>query len=53
MSIALLMVALAPPPESAVTPVPSADGQFWDVQDTSPWAQDGGGSATALPCVRV
>lgn len=30
----------------AVTPVPSADGQFWDVQDTSPWAQDSGGIAT-------
>jgi len=29
-----------------VTPLPSADGQFWDVQDTSPWAQDSGGIAT-------
>ena len=26
--------------------MPSADGQFWDVQDTSPWAQDSGGIAT-------
>ena len=30
----------------AVTRLPSADGQFWDVQDTSPWAQDSGGIAT-------
>lgn len=31
---------------SAVTRLPSADGQFWDIQDTSPWAQDSGGIAT-------
>ena len=31
---------------NAVTRVPSADGQFWDIQDTSPWAQDSGGIAT-------
>ncbi len=30
----------------AVTRVPSADGQFWDIQDTSPWATDSGGIAT-------
>ena len=30
----------------AVTSLPSADGQFWDIQDTSPWAQDSGGIAT-------
>jgi amidase len=30
----------------AVTHVPSNDGQFWDIQDTSPWAQDSGGIAT-------
>lgn len=30
----------------AVTRVPSADSQFWDIQDTSPWAQDSGGIAT-------
>jgi amidase len=30
----------------AVTNVPSADGQFWDIQDTSAWAQDSGGIAT-------
>ncbi|HEX6973971.1 MAG TPA: amidase family protein [Vicinamibacterales bacterium] len=30
----------------AVTQIPSADGQFWDIQDTSPWAQDSGGIAT-------
>src|SRR3954469_19650751 len=31
---------------TAVTHVASADGQFWDVQDTSAWAQDSGGIAT-------
>src|SRR3982750_2651261 len=31
---------------SAVTHVPSEDGQFWDIQDTSAWAQDSGGIAT-------
>ena len=31
---------------SAVTRIPSADGQFWDIQDTSTWAQDSGGIAT-------
>jgi amidase len=31
---------------AAVTRVPSAEGQFWDIQDTSPWAQDSGGIAT-------
>src|SRR3954471_7368520 len=31
---------------AAVTRLPSADGQFWDVQDTSPWSQDSGGIAT-------
>src|SRR4051794_12727837 len=30
----------------AVTRLPSADGQFWDIQDTSSWAQDSGGIAT-------
>jgi amidase len=30
----------------AVTHLPSADGQFWDIQDTSSWAQDSGGIAT-------
>src|SRR3954453_21302843 len=30
----------------AVTQVPSADGQYWDIQDTSAWAQDSGGIAT-------
>ncbi len=29
-----------------MTRVPSSDGQFWDIQDTSPWAQDSGGIAT-------
>lgn len=31
---------------SAVTSLPSSDGQAWDIQDTSPWAQDSGGIAT-------
>ncbi|HEX5471325.1 MAG TPA: amidase family protein, partial [Lacipirellulaceae bacterium] len=31
---------------SAVTSIPSGDGQFWDIQDTSTWAQDSGGIAT-------
>src|SRR4029077_17839172 len=31
---------------AAVTRPPSADGQFWDIQDTSPWSQDSGGIAT-------
>ena len=30
----------------AVTKLPSADGQYWDIQDTSTWAQDSGGIAT-------
>jgi len=30
----------------AVARLPSADGQFWDIQDTSTWAQDSGGIAT-------
>ena len=30
----------------AVTRLVSADGQFWDIQDTSPWSQDSGGIAT-------
>jgi len=31
---------------SAVTRLASADGQYWDIQDTSPWGQDSGGIAT-------
>jgi len=30
----------------AVTRLPSADGEYWDIQDTSTWAQDSGGIAT-------
>ena len=40
----LVIVAVAA--TGAVTRLPSADGQFWDIQDTSPWAQDSGGIAT-------
>ena len=40
------LTALAIVRARAVTHLPSADGQFWDVQDTSPWSQDSGGIAT-------
>src|SRR5204862_4097161 len=40
-AVLLLSVATA-----AVTRIPSSDGQFWDIQDTSSWAQDSGGIAT-------
>lgn len=41
-----LFAALLGAAAHAVTRVPSADGQFWDIQDTSWWAQDSGGIAT-------
>jgi len=41
-TVAALMIVDA----GAITRVPSADGQFWDIQDTSAWAQDSGGIAT-------
>jgi hypothetical protein len=41
----ILAIMLAAVPR-AVTRLSSADGQFWDIQDTSPWAQDSGGIAT-------
>ena len=44
--VAALIAAACVAHLSAVTRVPSADGQFWDIQDTSPWAQDSGGIAT-------
>src|SRR5437762_3617902 len=40
------VVAAAALRTQAVTRLASADGQFWDIQDTSPWAQDSGGIAT-------
>src|ERR1043165_9579740 len=43
---ATLVALLAIANLDAVTRVPSADGQFWDIQDTSPWSQDSGGIAT-------
>ncbi len=43
---ALLLSITAAAALDAVTRVPSADGQFWDIQDTSVWAQDSGGIAT-------
>jgi amidase len=46
-SVAVLLIAtVAVAVTGAVTRLPSADGQFWDIQDTSPWAQDSGGIAT-------
>jgi Asp-tRNA(Asn)/Glu-tRNA(Gln) amidotransferase A subunit family amidase len=44
--IAAAIVAAVAHRIAAVTRLPSADGQFWDIQDTSPWAQDSGGIAT-------
>src|SRR6266508_6186230 len=41
-----LILALTAIRTHAVTRVNSADGQFWDIQDTSPWSQDSGGIAT-------
>ena len=43
---AAILVAAIAPRTGAVTRVESADGQFWDIQDTSPWGQDSGGIAT-------
>lgn len=43
---ALLLSIVSAGIVSAVTRLPSADGQFWDIQDTSTWAQDSGGIAT-------
>jgi hypothetical protein len=39
-------VALATLRLEAVARLASADGQFWDIQDTSSWSQDSGGIAT-------
>ena len=44
--LATILAVIAIVQTGAVTRVPSADGQFWDIQDTSPWAQDSGGIAT-------
>src|SRR3982751_1478334 len=44
--VAAVVAVIAVANLDAVTRVPSADGQFWDIQDTSPWAQDSGGIAT-------
>src|SRR4051812_990702 len=44
--IVAFLVACAIAPAHGVTRLASADGQFWDVQDTSPWGQDSGGIAT-------
>lgn len=44
--LAVIAATIAIANLEAVTRVPSSDGQFWDIQDTSPWAQDSGGIAT-------
>jgi amidase len=44
--LAAAAVAAAALRAGAVTRLASADGQYWDIQDTSPWAQDSGGIAT-------
>src|SRR5262249_26151727 len=46
LATAVVVAVLAIPRIGAVTRIDSADGQFWDVQDTSPWGQDSGGIAT-------
>lgn len=43
--VAAVVATLALRP-AAVTRLASADGQFWDIQDTSTWSQDSGGIAT-------
>jgi amidase len=45
-ALALAILLGSTPRPAAVTRTPSADGQFWDIQDTSPWSQDSGGIAT-------
>src|SRR3954468_1827031 len=45
-AFATLAILLPTSALRAVTRLPSADGQFWDIQDTSTWAQDSGGIAT-------
>jgi hypothetical protein len=45
LGIACVLVCAQTRP-GAVTRSGSADGEFWDVQDTSPWSQDSGGIAT-------
>src|SRR5262249_46081584 len=42
----VLIALLLAPRIGAVTRLNSLDGQFWDIQDTSPWGQDSGGIAT-------
>lgn len=45
-AIGAALAALLAVRVTAVTRLPSADGQYWDVQDTSTWGQDSGGIAT-------
>ena len=46
LALAVTSAAICVMSVGAVTRVPSGDGQFWDIQDTSPWSQDSGGIAT-------
>jgi hypothetical protein len=48
-SVAAIVAALALRAD-AVTRLASADGQYWDIQDTSPWSQDSGGIAARRWC---
>ena len=44
-----VLVFLVARSAAPATSVPSSSGEPWDVQDTSPWAQDSGGIATGGP----
>src|SRR4051812_27745019 len=44
--LAVVAAAMCVANALAVTRVPSGDGQYWDIQDTSAWSQDSGGIAT-------
>ncbi|MGH9140409.1 MAG: amidase family protein, partial [Vicinamibacterales bacterium] len=46
LTCAAVMASLLVLRAAAVTRLASADGQYWDIQDTSPWSQDSGGIAT-------
>ena len=45
-ALAADMIMILSGKATAVTRLPSSDDQYWDIQDTSPWAQDSGGIAT-------
>lgn len=45
-ALACALATIVSIPLAAVTHLRSADGQYWDIQDTSTWSQDSGGIAT-------